>query len=1190
MRLKSLQLLGFKSFADKIKLNFNSGITAVVGPNGCGKSNIADGFRWVFGEQSAKSMRGGKSMTDVIFAGANTRASLNIAEVTVTLADICGALPTEYEELSVTRRLHRSGESEYLLNGKSVRLKDILALFLDSGIGKSCFSIFEQGKIEQMIHSTPLERRAIFEEAAGILRFLQRKKEALRQLEQAELNITRVKDIHCEVEKQIVVLEEQSIKAKAFKELKGSLEVLEKGVLFAKTKRIEKKLLETTAREKETTYSFDGASNNVVALQRLSSDSSQALDQMEKSFRQKSQELYSLRSDKEIRVREKRNRDERLKESRTKEMRWCRELEELIEQKLYRQRELDDLKKKQNLEKGDFSLLENSCKSQKENVIAVEAEVVELRKKQQVAQEDSMRLFQRESRIAGDLGQNAVRLESSMDRERQVLEHKEKLVAIQAELALLMKEKEALVAELKEGIDAKREVFYQIEEKIAHLNGDLKSAQQEIDCSKAELGEKEARLLALQRLKDDMEGFSASSKRLLSESADRNSILYGKVRSLCEILMVASGLEAAAAASLSTYSQTLVVDTIEDWKLVIDFAKDSSLGDFSLIALDLIRKKNVDISALPKELIDSMKPICDGIESPLSHHFLNSLFVADSNDEALAFLRHGASVEVWFKDNSLIDRNSVYFQIAQGGSNLFLREAEIQSLELTVEELKFAKSRKEDAYKKLEQNRSEQHAEMMELDKAIRRKEMSLVEANFGFQKLQSDKDKNSKELVHVDNELEALRKNVVEQKSVIDELQKCHTEAKLKLSEAHSLVVSIDEDLQTQTMRLKREQQCLEEQEAIYSKALQDIHQSEHAIHLIEAKDAASQRQEMRLEEEIALTREFQTTMVSKDGESEKLLQEIEASLEVAQKECDDLDKAIAEQKNAIQEIALKIEAAGNELKLKEKERYQLGILLAQMETAYTSMKSEILEKFKISYEQAENQFLPLEASLDQSEKQMRVLKHAIETTEDINMTSIEECAKHKVRFEFLSKQIADLGDSKQQIVQIITELDSESRKRFKETFLSIATNFKKNFSILFNGGDADLLFTESENVLEAGIEIKACPPGKQMRSMTLLSGGEKCMTAMALLFAIFEVKITPFCILDEIDAPLDDSNVERFASLVRQFTDKCQFIIITHNKQTMAIADSLYGISMEEKGVSKLLQMEFSSAENPQEVSIEV
>lgn len=1173
MRLKKLQLNGYKSFAEKTTLNFDLGLTAVVGPNGCGKSNIADAFRWVLGEQSAKSMRGTK-MSDVIFAGTSGRPPLNLAEVSITLSDIQGALPIEYDEVTVMRRLHRSGESEYFLNNQPVRLKDLHSLFLDSGIGKDSFSIFEQGKIDQVINYTPLERRYIFEEAAGILRFLQRKRETMRKLEQADSNIVRVKDIHREVELQVEVLKEQAAKAKEFKELKSLIESQEIELLVSKLRQIDKKQTEAYRQEAEMLQALACFTETISTLEQRRAAAKLELEESEKAFKWQGEELFQVRSDKALKMRERSSAEEQLQTSLSKEKRWQHELEALLEQRQHRESELLQQKKQLKSAQNDASSLESILQEQRGQVAAFEMELSKLQLTQKRAQQALLEAHQRDSQIDSELKQNKVRLENSFERQKQLQESKARVSRLEKEVHGSYLEKEKLVQELNTSVDRQRELLETLEQKVQGAIERINSLQIEKDMLSNRLHEHRARLKALLRLRSDFEGFSNASKRLLQESNTPDSALYGKLKGLYELILPEQGAQEAVAAALSRYSQTLAVETQADAMLVIDFAQREGLTDFSLVIVELLPLP-ANSSTPHSHLLPLMSQVGS---SRVANHFLGDILVAEAVEDAEVLVRNHFAGEVWCRDCTFIDHRAVFFYGTQGKTNAFLREAEIKTLESELQLFESQSAKVEESLSGYQQQRAVVQAEMAELDKQIRRKEMQQIEANFALQRLGADIEKHKKEASAIDSEAAAVLQGIDKYQALLTDLEQKHEEALQQTLHNQSQLAALEADLQQKNATLQEQKKALQAANSSSSGAAEIVRQSQQAIQVIEIRENESVRQERRLAEELQHTREFQMQLTAKSQECVLALKSIELKLEEVSAAFRQVEEGILKQKAQIVEVENEIAAARQTGNKQENDRHQVALLIAQLEAAYQGLEAELQERYALTIVTAKEAIPVSSLSIDAMEKKLREMRRRSEASGDVNMKAIEEHAKHQVRFEFLNQQIEDLEGSKEGLLQIISELEGESRKLFKETFAQICANFKKNFAILFNGGEADLQFTETSDLLEAGIEIIAKPPGKQMRSISLLSGGEKCMTAIALLFAIFEVKAGPFCILDEIDAPLDDSNVERFAKMVKQYVDHCQFIIITHNKQTMEIADRLFGVSMEEKGISKLLQMELS------------
>lgn len=1174
MRLKRLELIGFKSFADKTKLEFNDGITAVVGPNGCGKSNIADAFRWVMGEQSAKSMRGTK-MPDVIFAGTTQRKALNFAEVTITLTDIEGMLPVIYEEVAITRRLHRSGDSEYFINRHPVRLKDIQSLLLDTGLGKDAYSIFEQGEIDRVINLPPLERRYIFEEAAGILRFLQRKKEALRKLEHTDLNVTRIRDIHKEVEKQIIVLEQQAEKAREYKDNKALLDYLEKAFLLTKWEAMQVRLKESLHKTHSIDLNIAEANSAIDAFQGKLQDAKQSLNEAEKILQERREEVFKARSSKEIRWKEKQNQEERLKELIAKEKRWLQELAAMQERRLHRQEERRKVQHQQKDLEQQRLEREKQVQRQSEVVRQSENELGTAREQQQLKQRESFKQLQAEAQCESEVKQVSLRLENTQERHQQILERKKRLLHSMQELNASGEEKKSLLEEKIKGVEGQKSIIEAIDKELLELSEEHFKTQAEIDRFQHEIAEAKARQKALQSLRDEMEGFSAGSKAVLQESADLKSPLYGKVKGLYEYFVAEKGVEDALAAVMKSYAQTLAVATESDFALVIQYIKKHGLKDISLICLESLAKVKASksSSSMPKQL--SLLAV-HFIENELTKHFLKDVYLANESGSPAEILKQHAGLEICLPEGIFIDRRMVVFYSSQGENNIFMREAELKTLAKRLKASEASRQQWESVLNALQQKRQKLQTEKIELDKTIRRGEMQLVEVNFALQKISADLEKIKTEDKQLVQESAALNHSINELTARLHALKQHLSQAKETAAHAQKSSEAFNLQLNSLAVNAKQQANDLRDKETALKHVLDEVSKHTHALHVMDVKDLESQQQEKRLEEEIEMGRTQQLQISHKGIEVNKLLQEVEHTLSDVTTACKDLEQQVGIRKKTLEQLDSKIHEKRHLLKKLENERQQSCILNAQIESQKQTVENELKERHHLAIEEARTHCGTIDKTADQLDKQIRSLRQYMEAAGDINMTSIEECDKHKVRYTFLNQQIDDLNITRQELVSIITQLDSESRKIFKDTFEKINANFKKNFQILFNGGEADLQFTETADVLEAGIDIIAKPPGKQMRSINLLSGGEKCLTAMALLFAIFEVRPAPFCILDEIDAPLDDTNVERFVNIVKEFSDRCQFIIITHNKCTMAVADILFGISMEEKGVSKLLTLD--------------
>lgn len=1174
MRLKKLKILGFKSFADKMVLDFHEGITCIVGPNGCGKSNISDAFRWVLGETSARAIRG-KKMEDVIFAGTTTRKQLNYAEVTLTLTDVEGLLPTDYEEIEVTRRYHRSGESEYFINKHQVRMKDVQSLFLDSGVGKNAFSIFEQGKIDQVIQYTPAERRHIFEEAAGILRFLQNKREAMRKLEKTDQNMARVMDVHREVEKQIVVLEQQAEEARLYKENKARYEMLDKAVYLAKWEMFDGKICESQGKSGEQQEAIQACDASIATLTSELHDAKLSLQEGEQVLRQRSEHVFQTRSEKEIKARERQTTEERLHEMSVKEKKWNVELEEIATKRADRKQRSEEIGERLHVLDKEVKEKEKALASQKERVDVLEQQVHQLRDQQHSAHQERLQYLQDESKTESELKQNSVRLENSQERLATVEQRVGTLNAHIDELSGHVAEKQTHVNEASTVVDQYKAKFDTVNERLEAIVEELERTEKECYAIQGELTESRARQKSLIRLREELEGFSSGSKQLLQEAAKAKSTLFGKVKGLYEYLSPEKGGEQALAMVMRPYAQTLVVETENDLETVIAFAKQKKLKDFSIVCLEnLPQAEKAQVKA------KGVQPLLDLVsDSPLARSFLQGAFLADDQQKALELVKGGSGSEVWIKDDeAFVDRRHVFFYAPQGENNAFMREAELKTLEKEIKSLEVRFASLDEKLASLQDEKRQLQNQRMEADKEIRKSEMKLVEANFGLQKMHGDLERVKQEQQQLDEERTALRYAIENLTQLITDLENAFQQAQKKAQGVHQHSATLAEELEAKSDLYRQERDDLQQKQAAYQQAAEELRKLQHDQHVIEVQELESEQQEKRLREEIAGSHELQEQFKERSTQFNTVLDEVERNLEQALEACQTLEQEVVARREEIEKIEAKIAKEREKLKKLEQTEHQLGILTAQTASAREALEADLLDRYQMEVDDLKKMDLVLDKPLNEAEKEVKSLRKQLEKeVTEINMTSIEEYEKHKERYGFLNQQIDDMGGSREELMEIIAKLDNESRTLFKDTFDQVRANFQKNFQILFNGGEADLEFTDDGDVLEAGIEITAKPPGKQMRSINLLSGGEKCLTAVALLFAIFEVKSAPFCILDEIDAPLDDTNVERFVNVVKQFIDKSQFIIITHNKRTMAIADRIFGVTMQERGVSKILSMEF-------------
>lgn len=1179
MRLKKIEIYGFKSFRDKTTLSFDLPVTVIVGPNGCGKSNVADALRWVLGEQSAKSLRGDK-MHDVIFAGTSQSKALNFAEVTIVFSDLQqGDLPIDYKEVAICRRLYRSGESNYFINRKPHRLKDIHNLLLNSGLGKNSYSIFEQGKMDEIILASPLERRSIFEEASGILRFKQNKKEALRKLEYMDNNLSRLEDIRSDVKKQIEVLEKQAEKAKKFKRNKEELELLEKSIYHVKwslagrqAKDIEKKLKEIELKEEEKKKQLTDSKSKRGQLH-------VDMKLCEKDVGDKREQLFQKRAFLEFREVEEKGRKQRLEEIENKKKQLQQELKNLNDGN--KQAEKDHASKckqreklAQSLEKETLSLVQlQDFFNQEEEKLDV------LRKEEKKAQQTLTESLEKLAKLQTSLQEDSTKLESNLQREKQNKLQKESLKDKLRKLHQTEKEREEKTYLLSQDIDREKA-------RLQALEREIKKDTQEQEEKKADLGlllksttELQARKKVLFKLHQDMEGFSSASKKLLKASKDPSHPLQGKLFLLSDFLEAHEGYEKALASSMQHYCYTLLVKGFQDLKMVLEYAEKEGIQGFSLLCYDAEKKH---IKASEDELISHLK-----LPSELAY-FLEGISITQTENATKIVQNKQKQVAQVSLKGCFLDHRGVYHSLVQNEGNVFIRQAEIKKVTQSIEKQNTCIQELEALLQGLEKNIQAKQKRRVDLDQSLRQNEMHLLEENFVLQRTREDIQETKQQLDLLHNEICTTEGQNLDLQKNISQIKASEKAFQADIEQLRRQLQSHEKTIEIAIQTLSNQKKKLFMQQQSVNSLKEDLEQVKRFLDVFAAEQQAGKKHFERINLEI----ESGLELKKKLQEESKLFLEDQKQLRLEikqmQTEFASLEKDLKEGRKKDVLFQKEADSFYQHLRGIDKEKIRLNMNHKQLLEQSQHVSKELESRYDLKIENLDSKDFVLKKDLPEAEKQLLSLRRILDTSGDVNMTSIEEFDKLSVRYGFLNKQIEDLNGSKKELLKMIAKLDSQSRVLFKSAMMAIRENFQKNFKILFHGGEADLSFTEAEDILEAGVEIVAKPPGKKMRSINLLSGGEKCLTAMSLLFGIFEFKPSPFCVLDEMDAPLDDTNVDRFVNLLKSFIDRTQFLIITHNKRTMSIGDMIFGVSMEEKGVSKLLSMEFHRDESLAEVRL--
>ena len=1177
MYLKNIEVYGFKSFAQKINFEFHNGITGIVGPNGSGKSNVGDAVRWVLGEQSAKQLRGG-NMQDVIFSGTENRKPLSFASVSITLDNSDHKLPVDYNEVTVTRRLYRSGESEYLINGSGCRLKDIQEMFYDTGIGKEGYSIIGQGQIDKILSGKPEERRELFDEAAGIVKFKRRKATTLKKLDEERQNLVRVTDILSELTKQLGPLEKQSETARIYlakreelKELDVNLFLLDHQRTGELLKELEEKLEQAQRELNEAQAAYDQTKIEYDRLEQELEDLNHRLDTLKEEQQQNA--LLKQQYEGQVQVLEeqissgKQNSEHyqnRLTALGEDLDRRTQEKEKLAEDKLELQSRLKEIRASLSKE---TEALENIVSNVEECTQAVEDgknEIIEILNsrattKGKVQRFDAM-LEQLNIRKA-EISQRILRLKS----EEEVLE-KERLNA-------------------QKQYDAVTAVIHSTNEECVRLDGEVQKLQDELkkQNSQMEIGQtayhrEASRLESLKNITERYDGYGNSIRRVM-EQKNREPGIKGVV---ADIIHVQKDYEVAIETALGGSIQNIVTDNEQTAKRMIGFLKKNRFGRATFLPLSNISGRGGlnqrDVLSEPGVVGTANTLVnADKEYSELVMYLLGRVLVVDNIDHAIAIgkkYRHSLRM-VTIEGESLSPGGSMTGGAFKNNSNLLGRRREIEELETRVESLKNqleAKQKEIDTYR---EKRNFHREEAGRLNAALQ--EQSLKDNTLRMnQKAMEQKAKEiAKEYTDLKRDLAALEKQT-------QEIEENRESIRVELETSDKREAQLEDQINQNQEKLDEKKK----QENAHSKELEELHLenaelsskqgfAKENLERILSEKKNLQRQLMELAANVS---DAKDEIEKKEAEIEKMQEAVEAAKTQEAEDEAKLQEYLAKKESMNQShkgFFEKRDELSGRMNLLDKDLYRLENQKEKLEENQENQIGYMWEEYEMTYSAAKEQ--TFEEPLERSEikKAQAEVRNEIKKLGNVNVNAIEEYKELSERHTFLNAQHEDLVEAEKTLLKIIDELDIGMRHQFEEKFAQIREEFDKAFKELFGGGKGTIELDEEEDILEAGIRIISQPPGKKLQNMMQLSGGEKALTAIALLFAIQNLKPSPFCLLDEIEAALDDSNVTRYARYLHKLTKNTQFIIITHRRGTMTAADRLYGITMQEKGVSTLVSV---------------
>jgi chromosome segregation protein len=1212
MHLQSIELLGFKSFADKTIFNFHQGITAIVGPNGCGKSNVLDAVRWALGEQSAKSLRGDE-MADVIFNGSDTRKPVGFAEVSLTFGDCAKELAVDWHDVRVTRRVYRDGNSEYFLNKTVCRLRDIQNLFADTGIARAAYSMMEQGKIDMVLSSRPEDRRAVFEEAAGITKYKTQKREALRKLEATEANLLRIGDVIKEVKRQIGSLQRQAGKARRYQALHADLRVLDTQYSRKQLDSLEAELARCHAEVARLGESEQAIRAKIDTSENQMAEQRSTLEQIDPQIADGRSELQRLQSQigtHHNRIQFNRQRAEELteliersrKDVAAAEAKRVQQDKELTEANALVEKTSQLLQAKE----GELEKLTNLISKLRSERNAYDSKLEALRSS---GSKNEERIAQLEDELSGLAIRRDATEETRRGHDATISEARATRDKVQKALATARtaaKTGQKNVELLKTKSQASEETLREQQQHLANTEKSLTELERT-------LAEKESRLEILRQLNEEGEGLAQGSQSVLKGLDNPSRIQPALAGALVSNLDVDPEFIAAIEAALGRNLQAIVLKDAQLAPDIIATLKEKRIGQAALVLPGFSNSSSKTHAALPQGALAWAREKMKAPDSlaPLVARLLHNVAIFRDLDAALSFRKHGKDFAAATLAGEFISAEGIVF----GGSR-----------DVSADSLLERKARMSVLSSESAEVRSRRDALLRKRDEAIAISEKARSE--FGETRRQYEA--ADREQSNFDNRILFLERESQESEQKIDQLRSEQTVLAQQIQTAGERIAKLEEELGSEHAALEAQQnEQLELQGARENATKREDEATERLNELRLALATERQRYENLIAQRQPMTArdvELAETIAARQAEIanfEKRLaaqaqesKSAEAAIEKQKAGCAELEVTVAaltdkraEHSRAMNEMESGQRATRNSLNELHDLRSKQQVRESQLQMQSDNLVEHISRRYQLNLREFAPDQVAFEKTLRAQLKRNEKLEGGAPATPDslelappevarviadltrqldnmgpVNLDAVQEYDELDERYKFLEGQNNDLTNSRRELLDVIAQINSTTRKLFAETFAQVRINFREMFAELFGGGRADLSLLDESDPLNCGIEISAKPPGKQLQSVSLLSGGERAMTAVALLFAIYMVRSSPFCILDEVDAPLDEGNINRFIGVLERFVKQSQFIIMTHNKRTIAKADVLYGVTMEERGVSKLVGMKLTA---PQQVS---
>ena len=1214
MHLQSLELFGFKSFADKTLLNFHEGVTAIVGPNGCGKSNVLDAVRWVLGEQSAKALRGAE-MADVIFNGTDSRKPLGFAEVSLTFTNCSGDLSVDWHEVRVTRRVFRDGNSEYLLNKTPCRLRDIHSLFADTGVGRTAYSVMEQGKIDMVLSSRPEDRRMVFEEAAGITKYKTQKREALRKLEATEANLLRIGDIIKEVKRQIGSLQRQAGKARRYQALHADLRVLDTHHSRRKLDELEKEaatcrdeIARLEKSERELHGKIEMRENELAGRRRT-------LDEIDARINEARGEAQRLQSE----IASHRSRIEFNKQR-------AQETSELIER--YR-RDIAAAETKRSEQASELSEADALIQKTSELLETKQRDVAELTAKTARFRAERAECEKELETLQGALSKFETRIAALEDEVAGITLRRETTSARVEDLAAGIAEataaREATQQKLadsrataqshQEHLDLLGKESEAAEKTLAQHRQSLDDAEKNLAISERAISEKESRLEILRQLNEEGEGLEHGSRAVLRGLDDPKRIRHALLGPLVSQLDVEREYIPAIEAALGRTIHAVVLQSDELASEIIKTLSAKKLGQAALVVPGFATAK----SEKPRQFLPE-GALCwaaDKVKAPeplapLVRQLLADVVIVRDLDAAWQLKRRAQEFSIATLSGEFLSTEGVIFggKASKKADSLLERKAQIATL--IKESATF--TREHDALlQKRDQNKGLLETAMHQQEEArkthqsahlahsaagneIALIESALSEAERKLENLYVEKAALQQQIQTADERIAKLEEELAAHRSSFADMEAQQLAAQKARDSAREQEEEANEKLNELRLKLATEEQ---RHENLISRRQPMTAREAELVELISARRADIAAYEQRLATQAKESSESESAIKNQSAEASEVEKRIAT---IGQERTSMLSATTAEETdlrsarnslNDFHDLRAKQQVRQSQLQLQTENllenvsrRYQVDLRAFSRDDMAFEKTFQVQLKRRGKPDDTSEQADAVVAPAIDLETLIVDLTRQLDNMGPVNLDAVQEYDELEQRHQFLETQNNDLTNARRELLDVIIQINNTTQKLFAETFAQVRTNFREMFAELFGGGRADLSLMDENDPLNCGIEITAKPPGKQLQSISLLSGGERAMTAVALLFAIYMVRPSPFCILDEMDAPLDESNINRFIRVLERFVAQSQFVIITHNKRTIAKADILYGVTMEERGVSKIVGMKLTA---PHETSTE-